>query len=506
MRKIKWLLAAFIALHLSVKADVKPNSLFSDNVVLQRGVEVPVWGTAADGEKITVSFAGQKLSTVAKGGNWFVKLKALKASSVPQKMTIQGDNLVEITNIVVGEVWVCSGQSNMEMLLSSAWPAPITNWKEEASKANYPLIRQFFVAKKASDTSVKDANSSWVVCDTVTVKKFTAVGYFFARDLYKQLQIPIGLLFSSWGGTSAERWTPREILSADTALVKIVETYHQAMKEYPDKLAKYKAEESTIFVKWAADTLAASKENKTKPKKPSAPGNPIGGAGGLYNAMINPLIPYAIKGVIWYQGEADRDKAKQYQHLFPTMINAWRKNWNQGDFPFLFVMMAPFSSMRPEIREAQLFTLSTVKNTAMASTIDCGERTNIHPPYKQPVGARLALAARAVAYNEKIEYSGPLYTDYKSIDNTIRISFSHVGKGLDVKGDSIIGFTIAGENKKFLPAKAVVKGDNIILSNPQIAKPVAAGYGWETVPNVNLYNKDGLPAVPFRTDVEDSVK
>jgi len=218
--------------------------------------------------------------------------------------------------------------------------------------------------------------------------------------------------------------------------------------------------------------------------------------------MINPLIPYAIKGVIWYQGESNSGKSKQYRTLFPTMINDWRKNWNQGEFPFLFVQIAPFQGMNPEIREAQLLTLNKVSNTGMAITTDCGDSSAIHPAYKQPVGNRLQLAARALAYNEKIEYSGPLYKSFEVKDNTIEISFTHVGKGLLAKDGDLTGFTIAGDDKKFVPAKAVIKGDKIIVSSSEVAKPVAARFGWTHIPVNNFYNRDGLPASPFRTDVD----
>jgi len=280
------------------------------------------------------------------------------------------------------------------------------------------------------------------------------------------------------------------------------ENYDKAVKNYPTALADFKKNQASIMAKWAADTAAAKLSHKPLPKKPDAPRNPAGGAGGLYNAMINPLIPYAIKGVIWYQGESNSGKSKQYRTLFPTMINDWRKNWNQGEFPFLFVQIAPYQGMNPEIREAQLLTLNKVSNTGMAITTDCGDSTAIHPAHKQPVGNRLQLAARALAYKEKIEYSGPLYKNFEVKDNTIEISFTHVGKGLLAKDGDLTGFTIAGDDKKFVPAKAVIKGDKIIVSSSEVANPKAARFGWTYIPINNFYNKDGIPASPFRTDVE----
>ena len=481
---------------------VKPNSLFTNNMVLQRGVSVPIWGTANDGEKVTVEFNGQKVTTVAKDGKWKVNLKALKANSKPSVMTITGENTIKIENILVGEVWVCSGQSNMEMLISSAIPKPITNVKEEIAAANYPEIRQFHVARNATETMVEDANSTWVICDTVSVKYFTAVGYFFARDLYKHFNVPIGLLFSSVGGTPAQDWTRRETLEANPELKMLVNEHDRALQKYPAALEKFNKDKAQLMAKWAADTLAAATAHKPFPRKPAAPRNAHEGAGGLYNAMINPLIPYAIKGVLWYQGESNRPNPKQYRTLFPTLINDWRKTWNQGEFPFLYVQVAPYRDMPPEIRESQLLTLDKVSNVAMAVITDCGDSVEIHPAYKQPVGYRLHLAARALAYKEKIEYSGPLYKGFEVKDSTIEISFTHVGKGLLAKDGDLIGFRIAGDDKKFVNAKAVINGDKLVVSSSEITSPKAVRFGWKNVPVNNFFNKDGLPASPFRTDVD----
>ncbi len=489
-------------------AVVKPNSLFSDNMVLQRGVTVPVWGTAEDGEKVTVEFNGQTESTVAKEGKWMLKLKPLKAGG-PYKMIISGQNNVTIQNILVGEVWVCSGQSNMERQLGlRSGQKPIVNWKEEAASANYPEIRQFsvprnyFIKTNLADTTFADAKSKWVVCDTSAVKDFSAVGFFFARELYKKYQVPVGLLFSSVGGTPAENWTAKAALEANPELKVLVEQYDKARLAYPDALAKYKSDLPSLMLKYAADTLAALAAKKPFPPKPAPPRNPIGGAGGLYNAMINPLIPYAIKGVIWYQGESNGGRGKQYQTLFPIMITDWRSRWNQGDFPFLYVQIAPFRGADPMIREAQFLTLKKVSNVAMAVTTDCGDSADIHPTFKQPVGNRLFTAARALAYNEKIEYSGPLYKSFEIKGNTIELSFDHTGKGLLSKDGDLIGFTIAGDDKKFVDASAVIKGNKVIVSNPAIDKPVAVRFGFTNLAKGNLFNVEGLPASSFKTDVE----
>ena len=484
-------------------AIVKPNSLFSNNMVLQQGVIVPVWGTANEDEKVTVEFNGQKVSTIAKNGKWMVKLKALKANSTPSEMIISGENTIKIVNILVGEVWICSGQSNMARQLGlRTGQKPIINWKEEASAANYPAIRQYYVPNHASDSSISDANSKWLVCDTNTVKSFTAVGYFFGRDLHKQLNVPIGLLFSAVGGTPAENWTSRAAMESNPELKVLVEDYDKAINNFPNALAKYKENEATILAKWTNDSLNALAAHKPLPIKPIPPRKPSGGAGGLYNGMINPLIPFAIKGVIWYQGEANNGKTKQYQTLFPTLISDWRKNWNEGEFPFLYVQIAPFKGISPELREAQLLSLNKVQNIAMAVITDCGDSADIHPAFKQPVGNRLSLAARALAYKEKIEYSGPLYKGYEVKNNAIEIVFTHIGKGLISKDGDLIGFTIAGDDKKFVPAKAVIKGNKVIVSSSEVTSPKSVRFGWANVPITNLFNQDGLPASPFRTDVE----
>ena len=483
-------------------ATVKPNSLFSDNMVLQRGVTVPIWGIASDSEKVTVEFNGQKVTTIAKDGKWMLKLKPLKAGG-PYKMTISGVNTITIQNILVGEVWVCGGQSNMERQLGlRSGQKPIVNWIQEAAAANYPEIRQYKVDRKPSDTLVSDALSKWVICDTASVKEFTAVGYFFARDLYKQLKVPIGLLFSTVGGTPAENWTTRATLESNPELKTLAEQYDKAKLAYPDAVAKYKNDLPSLMLKYAADTLAALAAHKPFPAKPAPPRNPVGGAGGLYNGMINPLIPYAIKGVIWYQGESNGGRGKQYQTLFPTMINDWRKNWNQGNFPFFFVQIAPYRGADPMIREAQLLTLNKVPNVAMVVTTDCGDSADIHPTFKQPVGNRLSLAARALAYQEKIEYSGPLFDNYVVRGTDVELSFTHTGKGLVAKEGELTGFLICGPDKKFVPATAVISGNKVIVSNPTISFPLAVRYGFVSVSKGNLFNQEGLPASPFRTDVE----
>ncbi len=464
---LKNVLTAFFILGTTVtaKATVVPNSLFSDHMILQKGVAVPVWGHANDGEKVTVRFNGQIVSAVAKGGKWMVKLAPLPYITTPQEMTITGENKVSIKDILVGEVWLCSGQSNMERQLGPRPPQqPITDWEKERDAANFPMIREYYVPLKYAADKIEDVHEKWTVCSPKTVADFSAVGYFFARDLHKRINVPIGIIFSAFGGTPAEDWTSKAALEGNPELTELVKNYDKATTGYrpPGKLMS-----------------------------------------GLYNGMINPLIPYAIKGVAWYQGEANNDRPKQYQVVLPNMIKNWRTDFGQGDFPFLIVQIAPYKDMTPEIREAQLKITQKVKNTALIVTTDCGDANDIHPTHKQPVGARLALAASGLVYHQKIEYSGPTLKTFHVNKDSVTLVFDHAAKGLQAKGNGTLsGFTIAGGDKKFVPAVAVIRGDKVIVHSTAVSKPVAVRYGWANVPDCNLYNSADLPASPFRTDVE----
>ena len=507
-----------------LQADVKPNPLFTDGAVLQRGQPVQVWGTARDGEKVSVEIDGQKISATAAAGKWNVNLKPLKEGG-PFTMKITGDNTVTINNLLVGEVWVCSGQSNMEWTFAKAH-----NAKEEGPKASYPKIRMFTVKKKVSAKPLAEAEGSWVECSPQTVNGFSAVGYFFARDIHQKLSVPVGMIHTSWGGTPAQAWTSLEGFGSDPELKEYVDAAKQRLATYDADLAAYAKNMEELKSKtkewnetvgkayqealkaWTEATAQAKKAGQPLPPKPApsspqpkAPPHPDGGSGNpttLYNGMVAPIIPYGIKGTIWYQGESNATKSKQYRTLFPAMIADWRNRWNQGDFPFFFVQIAPYNGQPPEIREAQFLTLSKVKNTAMAVTTDVGDAGNIHPTQKEPVGQRLALAARALTYGEKIEYSGPLYDSMTEKDGKIILTFKHVGGGLIAKDGELKGFTIAGEDKKFVPAHAKIEGLTVVISAEGVTHPKAARYGWTNVPDVNLFNKEGLPASPFRTDVD----
>ena len=388
----------------------------------------------------------------------------------------------------------------------------------------------FTVKKRISIKPQTEAEGSWVECSPQTVGGFSAVGYFFARELYQKLGIPVGMIHTSWGGTPAQAWTSIDGFGTDPELKEYADGAKQNLENYPAAVAAYpaKMEEFNAAKKnwdetvakpaqealkaWNEAAAKAKQDGQPLPPKPAPAGKPPTPPAGpegtqnhpttLYNGMIAPIIPYAIKGAIWYQGESNAGKARQYRSLFPAMIADWRAKWKQGDFPFFFVQIAPFNGQPPEIREAQFLTLAKSKNTAMAVITDVGNATDIHPTQKEPVGQRLALAARALVYGEKIEYSGPLYQAMKTKGDKIAISFTHTGGGLVAKDGDLKGFTIAGADGKFVPAKAEIKGANVIVSAEGVTDPKAVRYGWANTPDVNLFNKEGIPASPFRTDVD----
>ena len=517
------------ALASNTRAEVKPNALFSDNAVLQQGVPVPVWGTAAPNEKVTVEFAAQqKTATADAQGKWQVTLDPMPASNAPQDLKISGNLKTQLSNlkcasVLVGEVWICSGQSNMAFLLKGAG-----NATTETPTANYPKLRMFTVTQKTALYPLTEMTGKWVECSPTTVGTFSAVGYFFGRDIHKATGAPVGMIHTSWGGTPAESWTSLTGLEKDQQLKGYVDSVRKLMANYaaasaqlPQALADYAAKLKVwnTEVGWAlkkADeewrkesvkTLAAGKTPARRPEpatpRPLPPAALDGGNHGpttLYNAMIAPLIPYAIKGAIWYQGESNSGKAFEYRTLFPRMIADWREHWNQGDFPFLFVQLAPLGDRWKELWEAQLLTWKKTPNTGMAVTTDVGG--SLHPLQKEPVGTRLALAARAVAYGEKIEYSGPEYDSFKIEQNRVIISFKHLGGGLVAKNGPLKGFSIAGADKKLVEATAEIQGDTVVVTSDKVAAPVAVAYGWSRGADFNLWNKAGLPASPFRTNPE----
>ena len=486
-----------------VFADVKLPAIIGDNMVLQRGKSATIWGWAEPREQIMVSVSWQSMAwgiTADSSGKWTTKTNPPKTAG-PHEITLSGKNTITIKNILVGEVWVCSGQSNMQWSVNGA-----ANAQDEIAGADYPNIRLFSVERKVAQQPQTDCVGSWSECSPQTVPGFSAVAYFFGRELHKELNVPLGLIHTSWGGTPAESWTRRGVLESEPDCVPILQRFDDAMAKYPE--AKKKYDESMIEWKKAAEKAKAEGEDPPRrPNAPFGPGNPHSPAG-LYNAMIAPLIPFSIRGAIWYQGESNAGRAYQYRKLFPAMITNWRTDWGQGNFPFLFVQLANFMAVTPEpvesawaeLREAQLMTLA-LPNTGMAVIIDIGEADDIHPRNKQDVGKRLALWAMAKTYGKDLVYSGPIYKSMSTEGNKVILDFEHVGGGLVAKGgEPLKGFAIAGEDRKFVWADAKIDGDTVVVSNNEVSEPVAVRYGWANNPVCNLYNKEGLPTSPFRTD------
>ncbi len=661
-------LAALSFASLDLCAEVKMPAIFGDHMVLQRDMKIPVWGWADAGEDVTVTL-GDKSAKAKAGadGKWRVDLEKTAATDKPQVLTVTGKNSLKFEDVLIGDVWICSGQSNMAMNVGSC-----INAQAEIKAAEFPQIRHFKVRNTMLPAAASDVNGDWQVASPATVSGWTAVGYFFGRELYQHLKVPVGLINTSWGGTRVEAWISREVLAtlpgtegdlkqlgglgenfdklmadskknAESFLVEYrkleaLETDEAHLKKYSDPALddsawqeidtpknwevvghpgldgevwyrrtvdipaawagkdlalnlgpideidtsyfngekvggmgtvkpldtsswnvprKYtvpgklvKAGKAVIAMRivdqmgqggpWggeAKDMFLAPVDSKDDvqsrismagkwrhfvafelPNKPGDPSNP-NTASVLYNGMINGLIPYGIKGAIWYQGESNAGNAYEYRVRFPAMINDWRARWNQGDFPFFWVQLANFmkapenpeDTSWPVVRESQNKTLS-LPNTGTGLAIDIGDAKDIHPKNKQEVGRRLALSALGVAYGEKLVYSGPTYKSMSVEGDSIRISFDNVGKGLEAKGGELKQFAIAGEDpsspkgsaaagKNFVWAKATIDGDTVVVRAEGVKSPVAVRYAWANNPEgCNLYNKHGLPANPFRTD------
>ncbi len=483
-------LAAF-----SLNAAVKLPAVIGDHMVLQRGAPVRIWGWAAPGEDVRVEIQGQTVGVKASpDGRWTAWLRPLAAAG-PFEAKI---NDIVIHDVLAGEVWLASGQSNMEFKLQQG-----NHHDEEIAQADHPLIHLFQVKRKVSDTPVDDVAGQWVVCSPDSAKTFSAAAYFFGRDLLHHLEVPIGLIESDWGGTPAQSWTSKEALAADPSLKFILDHWADAMTRYPAAKEAYD-QRLAAWKQAAADARAAGKTPPRAPGAPEGPGHQNTPAG-LWNGMIAPLAPYAIRGVIWYQGESNANSdehAYQYRRLFATMIEDWRNRWGEGDFPFLFVQLANYETNGrwPVLRESQSETLR-LANTGMAVIADIGDPHNIHPTDKQDVGLRLALAARAIAYHQPVEFSGPVFRTAAPEGGAMRVYFTH-SAGMTARGGGAVkGFELAGADGKYAPAEARVEGGAIVLSSPAVPSPVSVRYGWADNPDCNLVNQAGLPASPFRGDV-----
>ena len=480
-----------------------------------------VWGWADPGEVVTVAFAGQSVAATADGsGKWMVQLAAMPASGEGRVLRVSSPagKPISLANVVVGEVWICSGQSNMEWTLSRS-----QNSKEEIAAAVYPLIRHMKVNHVATDATLDDLKSQWQMCSPSTAGNFTAVGYFFARKLHGELKVPIGLIGSNWGGTRVEPWTPPVGFRSVSELSELSARVDATLPSTAAGKAAYDQFISEVE-NWTPEAKAKVAAGQAPAPLPTLPR--VGGSHQdptrIYNAMIHPLVPYAIRGAIWYQGESNGDEGVSYLHKKQALIGGWRSLWNQGDLPFYFVQLANFRQATDDpaggdgwakLREAQLRCL-TIPNVGMAVITDIGEAKDIHPRNKQDVGLRLALWALAKDYGQKdLVYSGPLYKSHAIEDGAIRLTFDHVGSGLivgkkeglaptteDSEG-KLKRFAIAGADKQWHWADAVIDGNSVVLTSASVSAPVAARYAFSMNPEgANLYNREGLPASPFRTD------
>lgn len=452
---------------------------FKDHMVLQRETDAVIWGTCVPGKKVKIAGSwNSKIyhATADKDGKWQTKIKTTGAGGPYQVVVGSGNQTLKLNDVLLGDVWICGGQSNMQWKMRGFG---VNHWKEDAQQANFPMVRFCDVPQVLGLEQQDNVSASWKACTPNSVMSFSAVGYFFGSQLHKELNVPIGLISTNWGGSSAEAWASEEMLR------KQFPEFKQALGKYPQQLKE----------------SGATYQGKDKPKwlnqrSPSA----------CYNTMIKPLLPYTIRGVIWYQGESNIKTPKQYQTLFPAMIQDWRDNWGQGDFPFYYVQIAPFHyKTNPMsaafLREAQGMALA-LPNTGMAVTMDIGDPTNIHPKVKKPVADRLARLALKHSYGKsKIVASGPVYDTQKAKGNKVVLRFTQIGGGLASRdGKPLTHFTIAGNDKKFVPAEAKIDGDTIVVQSSQVSKPKAVRFGWGSDDMPNLMNKEGLPASSFRTD------
>ena len=523
-----------LGLTLTARAEVTLAPLFTDHAVLQRDKTVPIWGRADTGEKVTVTFAGQRReATPGSDGRWIVLLDPLATSVQGTDLTVTGRNTITLHDIVVGEVWLCSGQSNMEFTVDAraGWQANTraANTAAEIAAANYPLIRHVRIEQSVAEAPAETVKTGgWEPASPRTVGGFTAVGYFFARDLHQKLGVPVGIVNSSWGGTPVEAWMSPAALASDPAFKAVDERWRQTMADYPAANASFASRlaawtEANAKAK-AVPAPKASTPAKTKgapkpspissyndwlrqnprPRPPKGPGDPWTPAG-LFNGMINPLLPYALRGALWYQGESNAPRAAEYHALFAAMIKAWRAHFGQGDLPFFWVNLANYSAVDQDgrsyafLREAQTRTLA-LPNTGQAIAIDIGNPKDIHPANKQEVGRRLALLAKNRVYGLTVDDTGPTFAGATREGATLRVRFTHANGGLVAHEKPVQALEIAGEDRVFHAAEGKIDRDTLIVSAPAVRAPVAVRYAWSNAPEANLANGAGLPAVPFRTD------
>jgi sialate O-acetylesterase len=499
------LLCCFVA---AASADVRLPAIFGDHMALQREAPVPVWGWADPAEEVTVTLGDQsKTATADSAGKWSIKLEGMKAGG-PYELKVKGKNVVELSDVLVGEVWLGSGQSNMEMAVGS-----VADKEAEIAAADHPQIRMFTAVRKTAQEPQENCGGNWQVCSPATVGRFSATAYFFGRELHKQLNVPVGLIHSSWGGTPIQGWISQKTQESAPELAPGVESFKKAVAAYDPEAATKQYEKALAdWEKARAEAKDDTQRVELGRRRPSRLQDPRGlpaSPGRLFNGMIAPLAPYAIRGALWYQGESNAGQVL-YGLQMRTLIAEWRSLWNQGDFPFLFVQLPNFREPQEKpsepvggwmrTREQFLQTLA-VPNTGMAVTIDIGDAKDIHPKNKQEVGRRLAQWALNKTYGKDVVPSGPLYKSMRKEGGKIVVEFYYVDGGLAAReGGKLKGFAVAGPEKKFVWAEAEIVGQTVVVSSPEVQSPAAVRYGWANNPDCNLVNKASLPASPFRTD------
>jgi len=474
-------------------------------MMLQACGRTPIFGWADPGEEVAVSIGDAKATTTAGSDRkWTVIFTGLKSSATPVTVTIVGSNTITYQDVLIGDVWLCSGQSNMALPLRRVLGRDVSS-PQGLGQANEPQIRLFKMPKDTVLDPQDDCKGSWAVCTPNEAREFSALGYFFGREIHLSEKIPVGLINVCRGGSSGQMWTSLEGLQSDPSLASYLKEIVQAKADYPQRKERY--------LKWKGDSGKSGNPREVVPRPVGMDAwedNVMALPTVLFNGMISPIIPFGIKGAIWYQGEGNADEWDLYRTLFPAMVRDWRLRWGQGDFPIYTVQLSSYRPPRSEpgeshwaaFREVQTQLQSIVPHSGMAVTVDIGNAMDIHPLSKAEVGRRLSLVALAKTYNHPIEYSGPLYQRMEIRDGKVVLHFTQVGGGLTAKGgEPLKRFAIAGADRKFVWGEAKIEAETVVVSSPQLSKPVAVRYAWDINPDgCNLFNAAGLPASPFRTD------
>ncbi|HEU5078451.1 MAG TPA: sialate O-acetylesterase [Opitutaceae bacterium] len=482
------------------RAEVKLAPLFVDHAVFQRDAHVPVWGEATPGERVTVSFKTQTAEATAdEHGRWSVTLDPMKASKEPADLLVKATNEIRVSDVLVGDVWLCSGQSNMEWQLARS-----DHGAEEIAAANFPLIRQFLVSRQPVSLDQLQQRETWSVCSPETAGDFTGVGYFFAREIHRDQGVPIGLINSSWGGTPIEAWMSDEALISNPAFQIVFQRWADEIAAFPEKRRAFERAQA----EWEKRAAAAKAKGEAfHTAAPRAPGGlwDQNKPSRLFTTMIAPVIPGAVRGVLWYQGETNGGRPREYEALLSAMMRDWRHRWGAGDFPFFVVQLPNYASGDAagtdwaRLREAQANAVRTEPNAAIAVTIDIGDPNDVHPTNKKDVGHRLALLARGKVYGESIACEGPIFAGATPEAGGMRVQFRHAEK-LHARDGAVTGFELAGVDQKFFPAEGKIDGESVLVTSAQVRTPVAVRYAWRNAPAASLYNAAGLPAAPFRSD------